>query len=559
MSSLYFKLNKFLENGGNLYKVFFVLSILLIIFKLHSLLTTDIQPWDEGMYATRLLSIHVNGDFFDQYSHSVGKFYSASHPPLLIWAGYFATLIFGVNAVVLKSLIFILSLLSILLILLIGKELFSLKIAFYSAIIFCSNIIFSVFSQRFQFDISYTFLILLSFYFLLLFNKTEKYKYIIYMGITFGACLMVKILVGFYIPIVIGISYYFIKDKTNFKIKDLFVLTLIGILIAMPWHIYMLSTYGGEFTDYFFKFHVYDRAFIGVENSVKPSGIFYHVNYMLTIIPYSILIVFSFVKDLIDRKKLDWKKIFIWIWFLSGMLILALFKTKLEVYILLILPPGCYIISLFINSIETEKFYIKALSVTFVLLNFLWFATEDIRPFLKDYFLRQDLLMTGLIFILLLIFLYYSGRFIARRFDLKNTYCIFVLIFFLSINIFYLFKIPEWENKFQLTEIKETIEKSGKKNIVYVATNFRHNPQFSFYFNGLDLNWDNPEYKFELIDNKDGLGMVKDKLSSLKRNEYMIIVEKDYINRADYPDSQLFVPGDHKLLLKRNGYELYEN
>ena len=230
-----------------------------------------------------------------------------------------------------------------------------------------------------------------------------------------------------------------------------------------------------------------------------------------------------------------------------------------ECLYLLILPPGCYIISLFINSIETEKFYLKALSVTFVLFNFLWFATEDVRPFLKDYMMRQDFLMTAVIILLLLTLLYYSGRFIAKRFDLKNTYFIFVLIFFLSINIFYLFKIPEWENKFQISEVKETIEKSGRKNILYVATNYRHNPQFSFYFNGLDLNWDNPEYKFELIDNKDGIGMVKDKLSSLKRNEYMIIVEKDYINRADYPDSQLFVPGDHKLLLKRNGYELYEN
>ncbi|MBS1517194.1 MAG: glycosyltransferase family 39 protein [Bacteroidetes bacterium] len=559
MSSLYFRLNKYLENGDNLYKVFFVLSLLLVLFKIHSLLITDIQPWDEGMYATRLLSIHLNGDFFDQYSHSVGKFYSASHPPLLIWAGYFFTLIFGVHAIVLKSFIFILSLLCILLILLLGRELFSLKIAFYSALIFSSNIIFSVFSQRFQFDIPYTFLILLSFYFLVLYTRTAKYKYIIYIGIAFGACLMVKILVGFYIPIVIGISYFFIKDKTNLKIKDIAVLTAIGILIALPWHVYMLVHYGKEFTDYFLKYHIYDRAFIGVENSVKRSGIFYHVNYLMSILPYSVLVFFSLIKDFIRRKELDWKRIFVWIWFITGMIILTAFKTKLEVYIFLVLAPCCYLISLFVESVEKEKFYVKALSVTFVLLNFLWFATEDIRPFLKEYVMRPEIMVTAVSIFLIIFIAYFGGKFIARRFDLMNTYYIFILVFFLSANTFYLIRIPEWESKFQISEIKDEMEKSGRKNLVYVATNYRHNPQFSFYFNGLDLNWDNPMYNFELIDNKDGIELVKDKLSSLKRNDYLILVEKDYINRADYPDSKLFIPGDFSLKMKRKGYELYEN
>ncbi|MBK7255904.1 MAG: hypothetical protein IPI04_18850 [Ignavibacteria bacterium] len=39
--------------------------------------------------------------------------------------------------------------------------------------------------------------------------------------------------------------------------------------------------------------------------------------------------------------------------------------------------------------------------------------------------------------------------------------------------------MPFWENDFQITEVKKRIEKAVK-NIVYVATNYRHNPQFSF-------------------------------------------------------------------------------
>lgn len=370
---------------------------------------------------------------------------------------------------------------------------------------------------------------------------------------------MIKILVGFYIPIVIFASYIILKDKSNFKLKDIAVLTAIGVTIALPWHAYMLWTYGTEFTDYFLKYHIYDRAFIGVENIVKRSGVLYHINYMMTIIPYSILILFSFIKDIRGRKELEREKIFIWIWFLIGMLILMIFRTKLEVYILLVLPPGCYLISLFISGIEKERFFIKALSVTFIFLNFIWFATEDARPFIKEFILRSDFLQVSAVILSLLGILYFLGKYIARRFDLENTYFIFILIFFLTVNVFYMIRIPEWENKFKISEVKELIEKSGKKNLVYVATNYRHNPQFSFYFDGLDLNWENPQYNFELIDNKEGIDLVKDKLSSLRRNDYVILVEKDYINRADYPDSQWFIPGDFKLLLKSKGYELYEN
>ncbi|MBK7255903.1 MAG: hypothetical protein IPI04_18845 [Ignavibacteria bacterium] len=145
------------------------------------------------------------------------------------------------------------------------------------------------------------------------------------------------------------------KDKVKFTLKDLIVLSSIGLLMALPWHIYMLMKYGSGFTDYFLKFHIYDRAVIGVEHNVKNSGALYHVNYLLTIIPYSVIIFFAMIRDVFDFKKLKPEKIFLWIWFITGMIILALFKTKLEVYILLVLTPGCLLMSSFLIRIDLEK------------------------------------------------------------------------------------------------------------------------------------------------------------------------------------------------------------
>lgn len=559
MSSFYSRLEEFISNGKNLNKIIFFLVVFLFAVNLPSIIISDIQPWDEGMYATRVLSIHTHGDFIDQSSHSVGNFYSGSHPPLLIWIGYLATIIFGISPVVLKLIPLVFGILCVILILLIGRKLYDNKIGFFAALIFCSNIIFNVFSKRFQFDIPYTFFILLSFYTLLLFNETSKYKYIILSGISFGLCLMVKILVGFYIPIVLFLSYIFIKDKVNFRFKDLIILTVTGIIIALPWHLYMLLNYGSEFLEYFFKFHIYDRAFLGVEMNEKRSGIFFHVNYLLSIIPYSILVLFSFVRDFVQSKKPDWKKVFLWSWFLTGLFIITVFQTKLEVYILLILAPASFIIPLYIGEIDKENLVLKTLIILFTFLNIFWFATEPVRPEIKSYVAANNKLFFLFIVLSGCTIIYFISKLLAKTLELKKTYYIFILIFFFTTNLYYLINITEWKNNFRISEIRNHIHQNSGKKILYIGTNYRYNPQFSFYFKGLNLNWDNHDYEFEFIDTKDGIDKTKEKVRNLTAGRYFLIVEKDYINRAEYPNSDLFIPSESKLIIKQTGYELYEN
>ncbi len=559
MSSFYNKAENYLNNDKNFNKLIFFIVVFLCIVKLPNLVSSDIQPWDEGMYATRVLSIHLNGDFFDQSSHSVGLFYSGSHPPLLIWIGYISTLLFGINSFALKIIPFLFSLSCIVIIMLLAKKLFDPVTALFSAMIFSSNIIFNVFSKRFQFDYHYTFFILLSFYAIILFNDKREFKYLIISGISFGCCLMVKILVGFYIPLILFISWYFLRGRINLKFKDILFLSMTGIIMALPWHVYMLSKYGAEFTDYFFKFHIYDRAIHGVEMNEKNSGALYHINYLMTIIPYSVIVFFAMIKDAYNYKSIKPRKLFLWIWFVTGMIILAVFKTKLEVYILLILTPGCILTAEYILNINNENRMLKSLITAALLFNIFWFATESIRPEIKDYFIHANITFE----LILIIFVTGISLFIIRHFadkiELKQTLYFFILIFFFGINFYYLFRIPFWENYFHITDVKDLIDKSGRKKIVYVATNYRHNPQFSFYFNGLDLGWKNNKYELTMLDIKDGTESVKEKLKLLPPHDYEIIVEKEGINRAVYKESDLFIPEEFKLKKNSPGYELYEN
>lgn len=553
------KILNYLNDGKNTYKIFFLIVVFISLVKIPTLITTDIQPWDEGMYATRVLSISENGDFIDQSSHSVGKFYSGSHPPLLIWLGYFFSLIFGLNAVTLKLIPFIFSLLSILLLMLIGKNLFNPLSGVTAALIFTGNIIFNVFSKRFQFDIPYTFFILLSFYLFILYLDSKKQIYNILGGITFGLCLMVKILVGFYIPIIIFIYFILLRKKSEYNLVNLFIFTAVGIIIALPWHIYMLLVHGNDFIDYFLKFHIFDRAFVGVEHNVKGSGYLYHINYLLSIIPFSILIFIALVKDFMRIKELSFKKIFLIIWFLTGLTIITVFKTKLEVYILLILAPGSLLLSEYLLKLNEIGFKEKYILFGLTALNIIWtisfiFRSEaNYKNYIQNHFLPIILILLISAFVI-----FFSIKIISGKISVQNFYYIFIYLFCIGINIYFLINIPNWEYDIIIKDVKNITDNSGRKNIIYISTNYRANPQFSFYFNGIDLGWKSNKYNYELLDTKNGLDEIKNKLNSISGNDYNIIVEKGNINRSEYPDSKLFVPADFKLLYSTKGYELYQ-
>lgn len=548
---------KYFDEKKNLKKVYLFLVVFLVLIKVHSIVTTDIQPWDEGMYATRVLSVKESGDIIDQSQHSVGKFYSGSHPPLLIWLGYLFTSVFGMNNVVLKGLIFIFSLAVLWLIMKIGSHIHSPRAGIFAAIIFCSNLIFNIFSKRFQFDIPYTFLILLSFWFFLKFLETGENKYNYFSGIVFGLCLMIKILVGFFIPMTIFLWLIFLRDKSRYNIKNLLVLTAVGVAIAAPWHAYMFAKYGWEFFNYFFFYHIYERAVFGVEHNTKGSGYIYHINYLMTILPFGVIILFGAFRNILNIRNLNYKDLFVFIWFLIGFLIITLFKTKLEVYILLILTPGVFIAGNYLEIMDTIKSKEKIALQILTSFNIFWavfnyFRIELSFP-LNSVTIPRVIIAASVWFIVSGLFIY---LFIKRSYSLSKFYYAFILIFLIFINVLYALQIPYWENSFKIRDVKAEIDKSGYRKLIYVASNYRHNPQFSFYFDGLDLGWTNTKYDFIFVDSKDGINKVKETINNSGK-DVNIIIEKDKINRSEYFDSKLVLNDSCKLIVKSGGYELY--
>ncbi|MBS1491892.1 MAG: glycosyltransferase family 39 protein [Bacteroidetes bacterium] len=558
----YKKFSDYINDKKNFYVIFFVLVIFLSILKLPPVFNTDIQPWDEGMYASRVLSIEKFGDFFDQSSHSVGKYYSGSHPPLLIWIGYAVSRVTGLNAVTLKLISYSFALLCLLFLMKIGTLLRSMEVGIFAAIIFSSNILFNIFSKRFQFDIAYTFFVILSFYFFFKYLVEGKKKFVIYCGIAAGLCLLSKLLVGAIVPIVLFVTYFILRRETKYSFKDFLFITGLSLLISLPWYVYLIVHNGNEALDYILNFHLYQRATVGIEQNAKSTGVFYFVNYVLTIIPYGFLAFYAIILNLKNFKTIDWKIKFVTIWFIIGMGIVTIFKTKLESYSFLFLPAACILIANLIYEFKTTSSKEKIFTLVLFVLNLTWYFTEHYRTVIKEFLLngfipKLEIFVCVMFLVLFLLFLF---RLTSTRINLNFAFTLIVLVTFALSNVYYLIRVPYWEDGYKISNIKTEIDKNKEKDILYVSTDYRHNPQLTFYFNGADLNWGREVtgYNFNMIDTKVGTDSVKKKINQLAKN-YFIIVEKDNINRAIYPDSKLFIPEGFTLISKTSGYELYKN
>ncbi len=559
MKNFIHKSIEFADDKNNFVKIFLCIIIFLVLAKIPTIFFTDMQLWDEGLYATRVLSIHQYGDFFDQTAHSVNGFYSSANPPVLIWIGYFFTLILGNHVWVYKIIPFIFALFCIFFTIKIGEQILSLSAGYFAAFMLAGNILFSAYCARFQFDYPYLFFILSAVYFFLKYEKDGKRINILYIGIIFGLFLMTKILVGIIIPAIFFISYLFLRKKIRFRFMDLVYICLTGAVIALPWHIYMIAKYGSTFLNELFLFNIYRRAVYGLEQNTKNSGVLFYINFLVSVIPYSLISFWALLKYLINFKKLSTEKIFITIWFALGLLIITAFKTKLETYSLLIMPQAALLATLYLKDLKSSSLSEKAFAYFMLVLNILWSLTYNNREPLKSYIADKHhiLIIIPSAAIALIVIMYFSYL-TAKKINPAAVYGMAAVLFFIGINIVHFVSVPYWADSSHLSEIKSNIEKTNSKNIVYIGSNFMANPQFSYYFSGLNIGWDNKDFTYTQVDvKKEGTENVKNFLDSLKQNNLSIIIEKDRISRTDYDSTYIFMPKKFNFVMRTSGYELY--
>ena len=302
--------------------------------------------------------------------------------------------IFGVTLVSSRLLSMIFGALSVLSLYLLTKEMFNKKIALIASILLTFSS-FHILMTLTEMDVTMTFFVLLSSYFLVKYLKEDKLRYYITATILLGIGILVKNIAALFIPAYILITLFYPKLKNKERIlskkniKSLVIFFLIMFIIAIPTLTfnYILYKEKGLTDVQFSRFLSSENKGIyqSISNTIQPfnlkvllinqengipgivKGLKFYWQYELIL-----LIMFIFGVIISMKKEVYWT-IYLSLLFLIPFIFLS-GTSLLEKHFVFAIPIFCIFSSIFIDRISgfsknNSKYIILVLVIVFLIFS----------------------------------------------------------------------------------------------------------------------------------------------------------------------------------------------
>lgn len=311
---------------------------------------------DEKVYSQWAFHMYKTGDYWTPWGFGENNFWIAK-PPLFMWLISISYQLFGASNFSTRIISPIFGILSLVTVFYLGKMLYNQKVGFISAIVLGTFTTFFVFTRHAMIDVAFVFFITAGIYFILVSEKSENpNQYTALSGAFFGLALMTKQIQGFVLPLIIIFYFLVTKKSLRFLFSKRFALFLgVGLLIFLPWVIYMMLQYGSLFNDWYFMYSGLARAIIPIEG--HNGGVFYYLTYLVTsenpiwiaLLPVSIGLCAFYA---ITKHSKNDTLLLSWIVTVLGLFTFA--QTKLYWYILPAFPAFAVIISVFLYKLSNK-------------------------------------------------------------------------------------------------------------------------------------------------------------------------------------------------------------
>ena len=440
--------------------------ILMMTYQVFQLNKYDLQPWDEALYAVRAKYIVETGNWLDQTPGAVEGLYSSVHPPLYIWLTSITVKLFGQQLIFYRIWSLIFGLLTLLVLFLFFND---KKKGLIAVLIAGTSPFYLSYFHLGQLDTIYTFFVILGLLYQKRYFETDSFKYQVLTALVFGLALMSKMLVGLLLPFSIALAYIVIilKDKTKFYklFKGFSLILIIGLSIALPWHLYMFKQHGQDFINSMFGYHLMERMREGIESNTTSLGKLFFVNQLL--IQFSVPVIFAAVIFIKKLKKLDNTDILLLSFFVVPFLIFSVSATQLRTYTFPMILP----LSLFVGGHIFEEKKIKVFVLALIPIISLWSVSQPFRDALQNASLPEIYqILFGIAGVIVL--------FIFR----KNLKIIFIVSLIFLISRPFYFNAKEYrDNSFEMAS--NYFQSKGFEHLIYLDDIERKDdPLIVFYF-----------------------------------------------------------------------------
>lgn len=550
----------------------------------------EIQEWDEALYAVRAKSIVHFGDWLDQTNHAVGGLYSASHPPLFIWLTAITYEVFGVNNYTSRVWSAIFGSGLILLVYLIARLSMNRPGALLVAVFMGTIPIFTFYSRQGQLDVPFLFFFTASIYLWILFLERNEPSWLILSGVAFGMSLASKSLSGILaIPVIIVVSSVYKQtmsyERTKFWLAYL-LYAITGVLIVLPWYVYMEWQPHPGLRNGFFVSHVLgsvQEVAAGLGTNVKELGYLYFLNQLLVRFPLSGLafayIIFMLVRFVHKRKHgddLNRLDLLASIWFLIVFLVYSILRTKVISYVLPMLIPLSLLTASAVEIVPRDEFGRKTSIVLLGILGvaLVWSLSDEARNSLKGFFTlsasigpnaASQFSLVGSVLLSLFVVAIVIAAWRSETIRAGITQYLAPVV--LAISLLFLIRQVVFVDDLDFSDGAEALSKKVNTleydEIVYLHTPHYTggmNPQLAYYLDGINCGW-KPDKRFLDISRSrsDSLSMRITTKSDQEKS--LIIIEKNYADRPEKSDELLKVEriasSQYGRILETKRYILY--
>lgn len=530
-----------------------ILLLIIIAFisltRMYDLGSLEIQPWDEAMYAIRAKAAALNDQWIDQTEYSVNGLYSSSHPPLYIWLTGLSFKIFGINSFSARLWSSLMGIGIIIFVFFIPSH---RKAGFIAGLILATNSFFNAYTRQGQLDIIYIFFIVAGLWSWIKFEQTNDKRLLLLTGLIFGLALMSKIIVGLFFIIALGlyklIQYLFKSANLKESLMELLIISIIGISLALPWHLFMLIKYGNSFLNYFLFFHIFERSLKGVESNTQSLGYLFYINQLIILMPVICAVLIYYWKKIISPQR---KKLFLYLcFFIVPFIIFSISKTKLRTYSLVMLPFMSLLGGELLLGLGKQKKINMILPVMAIFFIF-WSQFPEFRYQLKMFasnsFYQVIIIDIVLLSLLVLTIIFY------RKIQGKNW--VFTFLIIMIITSF----TSETRLYYQgnLNMASDLFFKRGYQTLIYIDNpQAITNPQLNYYFNGIDKGLLGPEYSFIRIYPFAGNEL---NLPALEKGSMLIFNQWHYIKEFQVIENYYQKNYNLDLIVDNEFYRIYKN
>lgn len=365
-----------------------------LVLRVFTIFDMYLHPWDERFHALVAKNFLKHPLLPTLYDNPLLPFsvenWGGNHiwvhkQPLPMWFMACSMGIFGVNEIALRLPSLIFSTLGIYLTFYIFKHLFgnreALLAAFFHAI---SGFIIEISSARVptdHTDLFFFFFIELSVFLVVMYRNSGKRYLNILTGICIGCAILCK-----WLPALIVVLIWLILVWKKDSIKDitinLVLMLFFTVLVFLPWQIYIRSAFPLEFA--FENAQIYERFFVALDGM---GGGFFHYFYNaqqnINVFVYIPMIWFTYITF---KKRNNEKYWAVLVWFLIPYIFFSFVVTKMQGYVLFVVPALFIMISVFFWSVfdNLKKFrysILLKLLLIGILVHPVYYSINRVKPF----------------------------------------------------------------------------------------------------------------------------------------------------------------------------------